>query len=285
MVFKKWFIHELLFICFLFLSYLRLVGKGGFNNIHALIYGFYIFLTFFVVYLDQKYPHAWLRRARLFWFALLMNIVFVHMRWAIPVMHPLKDDLLLQAWDRWLIGGNLSLGMQAWAHPLTTEFLSFCYALFIPYLYISLLWYISRPINIAERFYMGLFSLYAIGFIGYSFFPALGPYLAMRGAFTQPLEGGTITYLNQLIYPSGTNYCDVFPSLHCAVSAYMLFFDRRYEKLRYYIYLLPCVGLWVSTVYLRYHYFVDVVAGFILAGLALAIAFYGPILSREKKCL
>ena len=37
--------------------------------------------------------------------------------------------------------------------------------------------------------------------------------------------------------------------------------------------LLPCVGLWISTVYLRYHYFVDLAAGLVVALLALWITY------------
>ena len=62
---------------------------------------------------------------------------------------------------------------------------------------------------------------------------------------------------------------DCFPSLHCAVSSYILFFDRRHRRWRFWLYLVPCVGLWVSTLYLRYHYFVDLVAGFALSAAAL----------------
>jgi membrane-associated phospholipid phosphatase len=35
---------------------------------------------------------------------------------------------------------------------------------------------------------------------------------------------------------------------------------------------VPCIGLWLATIYLRYHYFVDVVVGFALAAFGLWIA-------------
>jgi membrane-associated phospholipid phosphatase len=62
---------------------------------------------------------------------------------------------------------------------------------------------------------------------------------------------------------------DVFPSLHCAVSAFFLFFDLLHRRWRFWLYLVPCVGLWLSTIYLRYHYFIDVICGFVLAAFAL----------------
>ena len=39
------------------------------------------------------------------------------------------------------------------------------------------------------------------------------------------------------------------------------------------LYLPAAVGLWISTVYLRFHYGIDVIAGALLAGLALGVAF------------
>jgi membrane-associated phospholipid phosphatase len=47
-----------------------------------------------------------------------------------------------------------------------------------------------------------------------------------------------------------------------------LAFDRRHSRRRFRLFLVPVVGLWLSTVYLRYHYLVDLLAGFALAALA-----------------
>ena len=72
-------------------------------------------------------------------------------------------------------------------------------------------------------------------------------------------------------YPYGTNGTDVFPSLHCAVSAYMLFSDWAWRRKRFWLFLIPCVGIGFSTIYMRYHYGADVLAGFVLAALGLLI--------------
>jgi membrane-associated phospholipid phosphatase len=46
----------------------------------------------------------------------------------------------------------------------------------------------------------------------------------------------------------------------------------RWNRPRFWFCLLPCVGIWISTIYLRYHYFVDVLAGTAVAAIALYIA-------------
>ena len=70
---------------------------------------------------------------------------------------------------------------------------------------------------------------------------------------------------------SGSNKVDVFPSLHCAISAFILFFHRVHAPNCFRWVLVPTIGLWVATIYLRYHYFVDVLAGFALAAFALML--------------
>jgi membrane-associated phospholipid phosphatase len=67
----------------------------------------------------------------------------------------------------------------------------------------------------------------------------------------------------------GSNRVDVWPSLHCAVSAFILGFAWRHHRKEFHYLLLPVAGLWFSTLYLHYHYFIDVLSGFALAAFAL----------------
>ena len=91
----------------------------------------------------------------------------------------------------------------------------------------------------------------------------------MAGQFHTPLVGWAITRANDAVVHAGSNGVDVFPSLHCAVTTFLLFFDRWHRRWRFWLYVVPCVGLWLSTIYLRYHYFVDCLCGFALASVAL----------------
>ena len=114
--------------------------------------------------------------------------------------------------------------------------------------------------------------------------PAAGPWVAMAGEFSGPLEGGRLPQGNAAIVRMESNGVDVFPSLPCAVPSFLLAFDFVYRRWRFWCYLVPAVGLWVSTVYLRYHYFIDVLAGFALAALAMTIAtrwYRAPVADTE----
>jgi hypothetical protein len=265
--------HEVLFQAFLIITWLRLVCSSGFTNPAALAYlgGLLLAAALIVFSAWTKGQLGW--RLRLLYYPIVMNVAYMRMEAVVEKIHrgPLYDALLRSV-DTRLISENLSLRLESVSRPLFTEPLSFCYMLYIPYLTLSILWYFCGSLPLLKRFYLGLFSIYGIGFLGYTFVPATGPYIAMASEFHGALRGGLFTRLNAAMVSYGSNHVDVFPSLHCAISSYMLFFDRWYKRWRYRAYAVPCIGLWISTIYLRYHYFIDLIAGFTLAGFALWLA-------------
>ena len=257
--------HEIVFGLFLVITTARLLAAAGPANDEALVYAGTILVNGLAIWAAVRWPESWAWRLRLGFYIVALNGIFLHMRWAIPLIHPGKYDALLSGWDMRLFGGNLSLWMEPLATPLLTEVMSIVYAAFIPLLLLTLVQYAAGDLRTARAFYSGLFTLYGIGYLGYTLVPAIGPYVAMADRFTVPLDGYWITDLLTALYPLGTNRCDAFPSLHVAASAYILLFDRRHRPRWYRAYLAPCALLWLSTIYLRYHYGVDVVAGFALA--------------------
>jgi membrane-associated phospholipid phosphatase len=100
--------------------------------------------------------------------------------------------------------------------------------------------------------------------------PAGGPHIYLT--FKTPLQGSWL--LDWTIKPVnlGSNGMDVFPSVHVAASLYLLLFDWRHWRRRFWWVLLPCLVLWFSTIYLRFHYFVDLIAAAVLALASLAMA-------------
>ena len=63
-----------------------------------------------------------------------------------------------------------------------------------------------------------------------------------------------------------------FPSLHAAVSLVALVYAWRYAAPWFWVLLPFVLGLWVSTIYLRHHYVVDLLAGWALAPVAVWLA-------------
>ena len=266
-------IHEWIFGIYLFVMAAALSVVEGLASLDTCVFWGLLIVNVFVILASLYRKSSTFWRLRLGYYIVAMNIAFQQMRTAIPALRHGSADANLEAIDKWLIGETPSLFLQNWLQPLLSDIMSFCYFLFIPYLAVSMLWYLFSPLHVAKRFYAGLFSIYSIGFLCYLAVPAAGPYIAMADRFLKPIQGGWLTTVNATLISAGSNGTDVFPSLHCAVSCYILFFDRRFKPWRYYIYLLPCAGLWISTLYLRYHYLIDLIAGFMLAFFGLWLAF------------
>jgi membrane-associated phospholipid phosphatase len=233
-------------------------------------------LSLAAVGLTARRSTVWTWRVRLGVYIVVMNLAYMAMGPTVAALgEPLRDPLL-QRIDTRLFGAPLPLLLDGYARPWLTELLSACYFLLFPYILISSvrhLWRLRDHRAVSLRFYAGFYFVYALAFVGYFFVPAQGPYLALATRFHQPLTGWWITRLNTAVVRDGSNHVDVYPSLHVAASATMLFFDWRYAPWRFRLYLVPAIGLWVATIYLRYHYGVDVISGFCLAVAGLIVAF------------
>ena len=253
---------------------LRLIAASGFRRDSWILVSM-LLINAAVLFFWHHHNGGMAWRIRLLFYPLAMNLLYPVLKTAIPAIHPKLEDGVLQAADRVLIGANLSVRLEPLVHPAITEFLSFCYMLYFVYLLLGQLWYLIGGLELLKKYYVGLFCLYAIGYFGYSVLPALGPYLAMAGQFHTPLTGGWFTAANSQLVLNGSNRVDVFPSLHCANSLYILIFDYSHKRWRFWLYLVPCIGFWISTIYLRYHYFVDLICGFLLGLLAWQIAQLG----------
>jgi len=264
--------HEWLFGAYMLFMALGLLLVSGPFDSNTLSYLAGLLLAAGLVLLTRHFDGNAPWRARLLFYPLAMNIYFQLMRHAVPALHPEKMDATLRRIDQWLLPDTPSLLLQPLVAPWATELFSLCYILFFPYLTFSLIVYFIGELGRLRAFTVGLFSLYGIGFLGYALVPAGGPYLALAGEFASPLVGGPITEWNAMLVHAGSSGVDVFPSLHVAVSSFLLGFDFRHQRRRFWVYLLPCCGLWLSTLYLRYHYLIDVLAGFALATLALWLA-------------
>lgn len=201
--------------------------------------------------------------------AIGMNISYQAMAGAIPAVRVVRFDAELLALDRWLLGETPAVWMQAWICPWLTDLMSACYILLMPMLLVSLLRYFFQERHLLGEFYTGLFTVYGLGFLGYLAVPAAGPWLAYPELFGTELSGSAITQLNHAMVVQGSNKVDVWPSLHAAVTLYLLGFAWRYHRREFWLLLMPVIGLWIATFYLRYHYFVDVVSGLMLAGFGL----------------
>ena len=207
------------------------------------------------------------------------------------VFRPETVDARLWALDARLFGVPPALALDRLTTPWLTELMSAAYALYFVYPALLLVLLYRRG-DVARFREVGLalgLCLY-LGLVGYVLVPAIGPRYAMAGAFVHPLVGPWLTRssarawnLVQVIDR------DCFPSLHTALTLLALVYFVRLRRVLPHGRLLvglvapPITLLWASTLYLRYHYGVDVIAG---AVLALAVSAAAPrLLARYRELL
>jgi hypothetical protein len=182
-------------------------------------------------------------------------------------------DATLLRLDRWLWGGaSLPEHLLSWERPWLSEVVSAGYFLFyFVVLLPAIAFSVRRRHKEARVFFAGLTAMYLIGFAGYVLVPAGGPYLAFPEVFPYPVQGGAITAFLAGVVKNGITGMDVFPSLHAGIGVYVLGFFALGGYRRIALLLAPVVAaLVLATVYLRYHYGIDLLWGLALAATVLA---------------
>lgn len=127
-----------------------------------------------------------------------------------------------------------------------------------------------------RRFLSGLFACYLLGIIIFLAYPAVGPYVCFPESFVADYHG-TLTYkvmrgivsgydaIKQSTTPSADiGYFVSFPSLHVALAVLLQYF-LSCSKFHFWMFLPVNVLITVSTVFLGFHYLLDIPAGALVA--------------------
>lgn len=185
---------------------------------------------------------------------------------------PYLADGFLSWADRWLLGFDPSLAMQAYQSPGWVEFYSFIYGVFIPYVYLSLLLN-SLGLEPGQRgvFLTGWVLTYAISFLGYLFLPAHGPVVYHAADYDVALAGGVFYRAVLAGVEAAGGPHGAFPSLHIGCAVYLCLFDLKANRLRGLTYLPIVLLIYVATVFLRYHYVVDLITGTLIASTSIVL--------------
>ncbi len=181
------------------------------------------------------------------------------------------DDLLIAA-DRALLGTDPTVWLQRFVRPALTDlfFVAYLTYYFIAIALGAVLWLRSRPA--ARRFIFMLTVSYLISYAGYFLLPALGPRVALASLHTVPLEATALSRtVSSTLDELERTKSDVFPSGHTMIAVVVLIaaFQRARDAFWWLLPIAAC--LVVSTVYCRYHYVVDVIAGALLAFVAVPL--------------
>jgi len=196
----------------------------------------------------------------------LIPFMYSQLGYSIPALwHGRSFEAELKMADQWLFGVEPSDWLMQYAHPLLTEILQMAYSSFY-FLALGLgipFWLAKRNRELAITALAVSVGFY-LSYIGYVVYPARSPIIAYHAGIFPP-GMGLSSHVALGIQAVQINMYDAFPSGHTEVSLVILVYARRLHPPAFRV-LLPIVSLLIlATVYLRYHYVVDVLAGFVLA--------------------
>lgn len=198
--------------------------------------------------------------------------------WSVLLVRDCDEALL--GLDRLLFGETSSVLLQPFITPFLTNAMSVFYFLHLVAPPVLAFVLYRRDRRLFREFLFAVLLSGAIGSAGYLALPATGPQVAFPELFHRPLEGDVFDPITRILETARAPR-DVFPSLHVGVSTIVLYYAFRRGKSAGLLLLPFVIGNWVSTLYLRYHYLVDVFAGWIVAFLAIALSAY--LLGLEKR--
>jgi membrane-associated phospholipid phosphatase len=204
----------------------------------------------------------------------------------IPELNPGDRDDLLISIDRAILGGDPSRWLERISTPWLTDLLQVAYLVYyiLPIVLLGILY--GRESRFAKETgqtrehgrafdlcVVALLLSHYLAFTGYLAIPALGPRFALVSTYRTELSGFLVAepirhFLDAL---EGIKR-DAFPSGHVSAAVLSLHYMFRFTP-RLAWYALPAVALMTfATLYLRYHYAADILAGGLLAALCVLLA-------------
>ncbi|MCU1237264.1 MAG: phosphoesterase, PA-phosphatase related [Candidatus Solibacter sp.] len=223
-------------------------------------------------------PTSWLFRN---WYPLpYVASCYKEMALFIPAVRHSNGDLWLSNLDAAIWGAHPTVWLERIHNPVLTEFLQVVYTLFVPaVLFVAFILWKRRETG-KFQYYAFLIALgFLASYLGYMAVPARGPRFLLKDLQHIPLRGlwlfqGMQSALDKL---ESAHY-DCFPSGHTELTILAWWGSRMVSNSYFQLYFAYTPFIIFATVYLRYHYTVDLMAGAATAAILIMAA---PVLYRR----
>lgn len=211
-------------------------------------------------------------------------------------LRPEVYDTNLIEIDRWIFGFDPTKALHFYSNPFLTEFLQIIYLLFyaMPVIYGLELYLWHRYEELKYATFVIFFGFY-LSFFGYLAVPAIGPRFTLHNFNTlnTELPGIFLTdFIRDVINfgesipknisnPEFYAQRDAFPSGHTTMILIITYLSHKIKSKSFYFYFPYSVLMIFSTVYLRYHYVIDLIAGSVFALVTILIS---NLIYRKNRC-
>lgn len=218
--------------------------------------------------------NRWYPDSKAFWFVRNMLWLALIVYWypetyylGKGIMPTSLDHLFVDA-DQWLFGCQPFLEFsKAFPQLWLNELMNFGYfSYFFMILGTSLFFYFRRR-EISQKAIFIVLCSFFMYYLIFIFLPVMGPQFYFPAPENSIPDAGLFRYLLINFQSVGENPTGAFPSSHVGICVINLILLYKYARKGFYMLLPIAIVLVCSTIYIKAHYLIDVIAGFISAPL------------------
>ncbi|MBK7095424.1 MAG: phosphatase PAP2 family protein [Saprospiraceae bacterium] len=197
--------------------------------------------------------------------AIFLILIFDSLHMVMPYMIGDVYDEALANIDYAIFGFHPTVAIEPIVTPSLTEIMYYLYVFYFPMPFFILVYlYIRKKyIELDKSIFFFLLTYYG-SYLLYFAVPALGPrfYEPITDLQNVPLNGLWFTdIIRDTINFLENNKYDAFPSLHAAIALVTIIVMGKYRPNWLYFFIPVTIGIFISLVYCRYHYVIDIFAG------------------------
>ncbi len=233
-----------------------------------------------IVYFMSDANTKWKRVLREFYVIPFVYPMYAQTFVMLPYIRSGLYDQELISLDHALCGVHPTQWLQQFSHPVLTEYFQLCYVafFFLPSIHGIILFRGGRFKEFEQLSRMMVFAFF-VSYVAYFGFPAVGPRFTLHDFSSMNLElpglwvtaflreqvnkgGGVIA---GVLDPASVVNRDCMPSGHTMMTLVNIIMTWRFQTRGKWFFTVVGSSLIVATLYLRYHYLVDILAGILCA--------------------
>lgn len=278
-IFLSLFASDFLVIIFaIFLSILNIIFYDRVKYWDQLILFNIIVIGFVILlaHLDKKFNHPFWTQLHYWYIVPLIFLSFKELYFMVEPIRQVDYDKILIAIDRFIFGQDPTKILYHISTPVLTELLQITYGMFffLPLILAVDLMLKNRMEAVKFEIFLIVYGFF-LSYIGYFLVPAIGPRFTLYNFrnINAELPGLFLTnYIREILNvgesitaktlnPTALVQRDVFPSGHTEMTLLVMYLSVKFKTKTKYFFLPVGTLLIFSTVYLRYHYAIDVIGG------------------------
>ena len=242
------------------------------TSINAGIILFCLLIAFF----ENNYNNKFWRSIHYWYIAPLILITYQELYFLVEPIRQHDYDWLFIRIDHWMFGTDPTALLYKISFPLLTEILQIVYSIFylLPIILGLALLHDKRYVALDFAVFCIIYGFY-LSYLGYFALPGIGPRFTLHNfsLLNEQLPGVYFTsYLRDFLNwaesipgncPNAAKYVqrDVFPSGHTMITLIVMYLAVRLKSRSRYFFVPVGSLLIFATVYLWYHYVIDLIAG------------------------